>query len=245
MSKTVLIHTLGNRDIQFSSEAKLSAKITETYLSKNTEVGSEYFRHIRKSTYDTDSEKKLGFRQICKILEERIRKGDEDLKTAMKFPMLEKAGEFVLNQAAVQRIDKLILCPTRQDKPHPMDTDHLAPLAQRFVKGLYSRKHLIDHIEVKPIPINPQNPKAKLKMYEAIENLYTELEAEHFDKIYVSNRQGLPDVTNAFDLMGLFRGYEFLVIRSGSGQGVQIDDRGAQEQYLAKMLKDKDLEKYI
>ena len=199
---------------------------------ENSEQQSKNYYVIKKGS----KEQGKSFNSYSNSLLEMLRKGDKGLLTNLCFPMLDQVINYVQLKKGT-KIDKVLICATQQAQAHPFDTRFVGTIIKEF----YSK--VIDEIPYKNLEtyylmIDFGAGQAKL-----IEDCYDLLKKEKekgFTEVYISNRAGLPNVTQALNFVGYFQDYTYLSVHSKNG--VSEVSHKKQESILSKLVKRKIIE---
>lgn len=226
----LLLHTIGNRDLQFAKSALFPGGFQETYLETNFEDQSYFV--LRKDSHpggESFWRRSLNLQHLLKY-----DPNPEPVRTAMSFPMLEAAIGYV-NQH-IGRIDKLVLSTTLQTTPHKYDTDAIGEIAREYLLEHYSRETQVGRVFMESMHIAPVG-KGKLDILLHFHQLMKKLKDQGFAHIIISNQQGLPDASSALTFVGFFQNYTYLSIHPK--EGVKVVDHGTHEQILSDLVKEK------
>lgn len=236
MSKTVLLHTLGNRDLQFPKDKGIPSGFARAYLMDNTEIGAENYLVIKKSG---GFEEQRSFRDISALILKACQDDKEGLiyRQALSFPMLDQAIQYVFQHHG--GLDKLLLCTTHQLPSHAQDTDLVAEIATQHFQEKFKDNPKVGEILIRYLNISPTN-KGRERMLQQFHQLFQELKEEGFENIYISNNQGLPAATKALDFIGLFQGYHYLSIHPL--EGVNEVSNIAYEEILTELIRERLIE---
>ncbi|MEZ4851043.1 MAG: hypothetical protein R3B93_20995 [Bacteroidia bacterium] len=228
----LLIHTLGNRDLQFPKEVGIPSGFARKYLADNTEKGAEDFLVIRKS----GEKKEPSFRDVSRKIQDEIRHGKhkEIFTEALRFPMLEQVCRYVLTQKG--QIDRLILCTTLQTPPHGQDTDLVAEMARDYFRREKPQFPGLKEIRIEYMNIAPYG-RGRDESLRYFHEMIEEQKTQGFDQLYISHNQGLPTATRALDFLGLFQDYTYLSIHPQNG--VSVVDNAVYESILSELIKDR------
>ena len=230
MSRVALLHTLGNRDLQFPRDRGLPPDFARQYLTDNTERGAEQYLVIRKTNEDPV------FRAICGRL---LRAWDDPQQgpifaQAMCFPMLEAAMDYV--QEAMGQVDLIQLCATLQAPPHPLDTDLLGELAMKYWQQRWQDEPDAPRLSVAYLNVASAE-QGPVRMLRFFHRLLANLREEGYDRIFISHNQGLPQATRTLDMLGFFRDYTYL--RLDPRRGVFTVDQSPFEEVIFEAVRDR------
>lgn len=225
----ILLHTIGNRDLQFPGSSGLPLDFQQAYLEKNTEKDAGSFFVLSKTPGPEP------FQTFVKLAQEVRRRyetprGEEAYRSAVRFPMLEAVIDFVLRREKL--IDLLILMGTQQSPEHHQDTHPVAKLARSY---LQNQERPIAEIQVVNLAASPTASGRKALLEECRHRSAPFLRPEN--QVYISNHQGLPDVSRVLDLLGFFQGYTYLAVHAK--EGVSVVDHTPYEQILADLIQRK------
>lgn len=203
MSKTLLLHTIGNRDWQFNID--IGNHEVRVLLEQNPENKEFTLVPIKSSTVAGKYE--LLFREntekLAQIYKSNSAAGKE-LRAQHSFPMLFSACDFVLKKEA--QIDELWLIATDQVPHHGFDTVHVAPIAKEVTIEKFTsptRKKYIQSCELNYLKWAFDNNETEEKVYDFFHAALRQKHVEGFDKIYISCNTGIPDVTNILKILAL------------------------------------------
>lgn len=228
MSKTVLIHTLGNRDLQFSMDGSIPPIIYKNLLEENTE--DEAYLVIKKGSPKGDNY----FRKNCKMLSQEIAADTENnIIPGIKFPMVDSAIRYIQEECHVSQIDKLVLIATCQAKPFAFDTDELGALIETHLSPYFSQKPGIEKIEVFYLEISAVSRQDELGLFNGVHKALQNILAEGYDQVFISHKTGLPKVTFALTFAGFFQGYSYL---SASDKEVVVEDMSGYEKLIRELI---------
>lgn len=214
MAYTLLIQTIGNRDWQFHKDAPLPPDWVTAFLEKNAEDNTHYVLKKRGGgEYGS-------FYELSRFLAEAYFSGKqkEILQAGSYFPLLDAAVSHVLNECG--HIDKISLLVTQQSRPFAFDTEHIGKVAQHYLQKKYGSTGGV--IAVEPCYLNPyQYPPDRAGQFEhsrekeiialaSCEAALQRIEISRYDRVFIGHKAGLPDVTWALKLLGLYQGYTYL-----------------------------------
>lgn len=228
MNKAILLHTLGNRDIQFRTNAPLPGDFVEKCLDTNTEDPHYYvLKKGRKEGQPT-------FREICKIIKRRSEDHNEKklFQEAMEFPMLAHTCAYVLKEQ--DTIQNIWLYATSQPRPFHQDTDVMAPFAAAYLEQNFPNQIVNIHIEYRNMSPKPSDRTRILSMFH--EDL-VKFNQSGFTHIYINNNQGLPQATAALNFLGLFQPYKYL--QPGKDTSVEPVSHSQKEEILESLVKNR------
>lgn len=217
MSKTLLIHTLGNRDLQFRKKG-ISHDLIEAYSLETNSENPNFYLCVPK-TIRKEGGKSVGvFRKITEKIQQDLEEEHETaplIKQSYDFPMLKSACYFV--QKEVEQIDEVRLIGTAQDSQHDFDTLYVTDMAKN-----YTQKYCATQLQNgQPSILSVKTDFLHWNMHEESteEEIYTYFYAilgkylnEGYDKIYMSCNTGIPDVTAALKALGYWRD-EFVYLK--------------------------------
>ena len=195
-----LIHTIGKRDLQF--DKGVPSDIYEELLEANTEDQSLWV--IRQ---------KSSYRELTQKLLHKLKWMENPAKSKLlayvRFPMMEQAIEHVKKEAG--SIDRLVICPTDQPTHFRNDTVNVGVLIEKYMTEILKQKFSIPSIEIRylNIVLAPESPKAPIYQFVAKEVVGPIRDVK--GQTYISHRQGLPDVSLAFILAGLYQDFRYLI----------------------------------
>ena len=226
----LLLHTIGNRDLQFAKSALLPGEFQEAYLETNFE--DERYFVLRKDSPPGGVSfwrRSLNLQYLLKQETDH-----ESILAAMAFPMLDAAIAWVIKH--VGKIDKLVLSTTLQTTPHKYDTDAIGGIATDYLERHFDPQMQISQICMESMHIAPIG-KGKLDILEYFHHLMQKLRKEGYEQIVISNQQGLPDATAALTFVGFFQNYTYLSIHPT--EGVKVVEYHIHERILADLVKQK------
>ena len=229
--KVLLIHTLGNRDLQFPKDRQLPPDFARDYLTENTEEGAENFLVLHKGRLN---EHARNFREISEQVLQSWHQADsgQGFKAAVCFPMLDQVIDYILDMDG--QIHQILLCTTHQFPPHGQDTDLVAELAKTYLEEKHGENSRIKDTAIVRLNISPE-PESKARILSHFHKLIEQYRQAGCDKIYISNNQGLPAATQALDFLGLFQPYIFLAPHPR--KGVNIISHAEEERILWQTFK--------
>ena len=231
LDKTILIHTIGNRDLQVQNGPDVAIPVSITKLLTDNKEENGYM--ILKN----DRIEEHCFRANSKHLEEHLEYHKESLlKKHLEFPMLRKVLDHVIHRESEtnkrKHIDQIRICVTKQADPHIQDTDYVGKICEKFY--FPKVKDYVDEIVVEEMNVKPSPDKEKV--INVVNDILDRVIADGFKHIYISNKQGLPDVTFAFVFCGLFQSYTYLSI---TPQGVKEEKNTSYEKLIVKLIERK------
>ncbi|RMG70669.1 MAG: hypothetical protein D6722_08375 [Bacteroidetes bacterium] len=230
MSRIALLHTLGNRDLQFPRDRGLPPDFARQYLTDNTERGAQNYLVIRKNRQEP------GFRAICARL---LRAWNDPQQgpifaQAMCFPLLEAAVSYL--ESTVGKPDLIQLCATLQAPPHPQDTDLLGELAMAYWRQRGEADAPAPQLSLAYLNVVP-GEKGPVRMLRFFHRLLANLREEGYTRIFISHNQGLPQATRTLDLLGFFRDYTYLHL--DPRRGVYVVDQSPFEEIIFEAVRDR------
>lgn len=191
MGKTLLIHTLGNRDWQFGPN--IGSDLINSLLEPNKE---NKFMKVPISPFRDSTQK------LKEIFYQNNTIDYQALCKSHDFPMLQSACEFVLKRE--EKVDVLWLIATDQIHLHPSDTLHLAPIAKAVIMDRFTtfgEEKRIKDCQINYLPwnlgLNETAPKLYAFFHAALKLKYK----EGFDTFYFSCEAGVPDVTHVIKVL--------------------------------------------
>lgn len=196
MSKTLLLHTIGNRDWQFNID--IGSNEVRVLLEQNPE--NKEFTLVPIKSSKIGGKYELIFRENTEKLAEMYAHNSaagKELRAQHSFPMLFSACDFVLKKET--HIDELWLIATDQVPHHGSDTVHVAPIAKALIVERYTTpggKKKIQNCELSYLKWDFDKNQTEAEVYHFF---YAALRQKHlagFDKIYISCNTGIPDVTH-------------------------------------------------
>ena len=232
MGKTLLIHSLGNRDLQMAKSAPVPGDITDRFFDNNMEPGGEGYYVVKKQN----------FRMHCMDLEQSLSyefSESEYLRQYLELPILQPVMRWVAQTQG--GIDRLVLLATKQAQPFQLDTDAAGKIASQLLQQRYSRpagtEPLLNEVALEFIDSEP-GPQRKGRMMKTCFELLQDLQKEGFDQIFISPMAGLPDLSEALIFIGYFQAYTYLYHTPKDGRIHQMDF-SIQEDILAQIVKDR------
>lgn len=223
MNKTILIHTIGNRDLQFFKEEATFKDKERLLLTDNRE--DERFM-VLKNDWEGDRLFRANSDELLRYLEAD---SAGRLKKNLQFPMLEMAIQHVVDQKTP--VDQIRICVTKQADPHHQDTDYVGKICSQYYFPKLQEKFYIPEIKIEEMDVKP-DPN-KVTVMQTVNKILERVLAEGFNHVYISNRQGLPDVTFAFVICGLFQSFHYLSI---TPRGVVKADISEYEDLIVNLM---------
>lgn len=198
MSKSILIHTIGNRDLQFDR----TITAAEMKLFEFEENSDENTFYVLKKKYDGGN-----FNKQSKALLGKLRlKKHKALKDKIHFPMLEQVCNYVISKGI--KLDKVVLCVSKQIPPYGTDTNYIADVIHKYFEN-----QLIDELGIEEIGYEYMSMNLRSRQDTFVycyEKMLPQL-VKGYDKVFISHKQGHPSVTFSLILAGLFEPYTYLV----------------------------------
>lgn len=191
MGKTLLLHTLGNRDWQFGENIGsdlINSLLTPNQENKCMKVPIKLFR---------DSTQKLK-----EIFYQNGTTDKEALCKSHTFPMLQSACEFVLKKK--EKVDVLWLIATDQIQLHPSDTLHLAPIAKEVIMDRFTtfgEEKRIKDCQINYLPWDLGSNETPQELYTFFHAALKQKYQEGFDTFYFSCDAGVPDITHVVKVL--------------------------------------------
>lgn len=196
MSKTLLLHTIGNRDWQFNIDIGINEvrvllepnpenKDFTLVPIKSSKVGGEYELLFRENT-----------EKLANIYASNSAAGKE-LRAQHSFPMLSSACDYVLKKEA--KIDLLWLIATDQVPHHGFDTVNVAPIAREVTLSKFTTptgEMRIQDCELNYLKWDFDKNETEAEVYHFFHAALRQKFLAGFDKMYISCNTGIPDVTN-------------------------------------------------
>ncbi|RMG70674.1 MAG: hypothetical protein D6722_08400 [Bacteroidetes bacterium] len=237
MGKTLLIHSLGNRDLQLSKAAPIPGEFRDKYFEDNSEGLEERVFYVVK---------KDRFRDHCRDLHHTLTYGLDQaekaaLETHLEMPILMPVLRKVAKR--FQGIDRLMLLATQQPIPFRQDTDEAAKIAALLLHERYSREApdpkqaWLGEIEIRHFDSKP-GPERKARMIRECAGMLEDAKKDGFDRIFISPVAGLPALTEALIFVGYFQNYTYYEPIALTQEVIEMDF-GEQEQILAQNVKDR------
>lgn len=219
MSKTLLIHTLGNRDLQF--KGSVPGAFMSRYLEPNSEDHDYYI--IRKGGDEPDA----SFRSYsARVLAELKAKTGAEILPHLHFTILEQIISFIFNETSCSQLDEVWLLPTKQNKPFIFDTDKIGLIAKEFLISRLTKNPNIDKVQVRYLKIAGNNRDV---IVQQVDEICSKIQHE---QVFISANQGLPEVTFAFTLMSILNGYT--CIKAHPFKMPEIDGISAYQQLIQR-----------
>lgn len=225
MSKILLLHTIGNSDWQFSGN-NIFEVFSKQFCEENPELGAALMKKIGKKT----------FRDSCVDIWNEMKADTwigKHAKEIQRFPILEAVCEFVLQKEG--KIDELVPFYIQQPEPWHTDTDEISEPLAAYFRYQYSEKDKIMTISNKFGSYPPIQEDSLERAIAYFDDFLQKREAEGYDKIYISCVTGLPLVSFALRVVGLFKRYIYL--NPHAQQGVQIQSQQIIENYISKQFR--------
>lgn len=217
--KTLLVHTIGNRDVQFVEDIK--EKIKQKLLRSNPEGGH--------GVLEVGANKSESFWDRTKALADHLEtagpRTTQYWYDQMDCPMLESVVQYVTKEEIT--INQLWLLSTGQDPPYGpyiKDTYHAARLIEQYITD--QKKQIkpslfdaIEKVKILRLTRNLQEDRQGIlfDLHQWLENAHLD-----FSDIYISNKGGLPKVTEALNLIGILTDYHYLSSYRNREDGRQI-----------------------
>lgn len=226
MPKTLLIHTIGNRDLQFTNQ--LPAKYVNGYeLEFNKEGMGEYYVIPQRS-------KNSYFRSICQdVIMDLGGLHASHILDCMRMPMLEAVCQYIYKKENTL-IDRVLLCFTAQPEPFRTDTDKIGEIIENYLEDkLSTRLPQVAEFSYKYMALRLDPEVEKYSIFQYINREVMQTSIQGFDRVFVSPRQGHPDITFAFQICGLFQGFSYL--RLGK-DGVAVDSLAPYEEIIRQII---------
>lgn len=219
MSKTILIHTIGNRDLQFASS--VSTKLSRSILESNPEDPDSLVL-IKNNSNRGKNFMDCAVELIGML--ENPREDKEEILKHMSFPMLEQVCNYAFHHSESSSLDEVVICATTQIRPFYLDTVKIADLIKGYYEELLINKVPgIKKVTYKymVLDLSPGASREEIfrYCYDEIFNTYI----EEGDQVFISHRQGHPDITFSFMLSGLFQSYHYLVPGEGKVNLEKLD----------------------
>lgn len=205
MSKTLLLHTVGNSDWQFDGS------------QIDTELASKYLDAAREGKRKMMTLKKAAFRKNCLDIWDEMKQQSPEGQSAerqQRFPLLEPICDYVIQDAG--KIDLLVPFFTQQVHTFSTDTDGIfEPLAAYF-RFVYTQHAQIASIFplFKNFSNHDSDTAAILHYFDAF---LKEKRAEGYTRIYICATGGLPIISQLLRYVGLFQAYTYLVVDAQKG----------------------------
>lgn len=193
--KTAVVLLLGNRDIQIHKKKfENVVQRFSKYFVPNKDGGDTHFI-IDK--FDANKNN-IGFLEITKLIWENY----EYFKDVIEYTLWEQTSK-ILKEKQIT-IDKIFISTSKQNPPNIQDSFYIAYCIQKFLEenGFETKLKLCSY--------NPTD-------FEQMTNFYLELFAEvekKFDKIFISNTGGTPQMRTASHFAGIFKDYEYISVSS-------------------------------
>ncbi len=208
MAGTVLIHMIGNRDLQF--DRTITSDEMELFeFEKNSDQTSFLVlkKLVQKKIDQQKEENVVTFlKQTKKLLGLLATEKHKDLKSKIHFPMFTQVAEYV--SAKGFTLDRVVFCVTKQKNEYPTDTTYVADIIEKYFEKDLLEKYGIKEIAYEKMTMNlASRPETFSYCYE---KMLPQL-VKGYDKVFISHKQGHPFVTFSLLLAGLFEPYTFLV----------------------------------
>ena len=228
MNKAVLIHTLGNRDLQFHSNAAIPGKFARTYFDVNTEDDQYYV--LKKGR----QEGQATFREICVKIQRKLEDPDSQklFEPAIYFPLLQAACTYILQDRP--KIQQVTLYASLQSPAHHQDTDIVAEFAKAYLERHFP--HQIQTVHIEYFNMSPL-PNDQARMLSEFNESLERISQQGFSPIYLNNNQGLPQATAILNFLGLFQPYTYLQIGKDNYANTVFQSR--KEEILEGLLKNR------
>lgn len=212
---TLLVHTIGNRDLQFI--AGIEAAIREELLRPNPEGGTNLVFQVGT---------KESFWEQTKAFADHLATASPNTTNywypQMSCPMLKSVLQYVAEQTGT--IDQLWLLSTGQVPPYgpyEKDTYHAARLVQQYIEYHKEQEEpspfdAIGEVRILCLTCNLQKDRQGIlwQIHQWLQEVHL-----NFRNIYISNSSGLPKVAEALNLVGVLTNYRYLsCYRSANGQ---------------------------
>ena len=230
--RSILIHTIGNRDLQFSNMVRGDGNFDKDYLEQNKEKGKENFLVIKKGIRNS----KHTFNKNSELILRQLENSSyaEDLRENLRFPLLESAIQFVRSQLTYP-IDQVLVCTTYQMPAHPFDTFFVGKIVEKYLGSRVKTGsfHTVKRHVMNIAPVG----NLRAKIVKECEQLLEEVKGNNYQKIFISNTAGLPALSEALNLVGFFQGYNYLGI--DANKGAFVVDKKDQEEVVFNLAKKK------
>ena len=203
MSKTLLLHTIGNRDWQFNID--IGSNEVRVLLEQNPENKEFTLVPIKSSTVAGKYE--LIFRDNTEKLVQIYKRNSaagKELRAQQSFPMLSSACDYVLQKET--QIDSLWLIATDQVPHHGFDTVHVAPIAEEVIMESFTTptgKKCIQNCDISYLKAAFDKSETEAEVYNFFHAALRQKHLAGFDKMYFSCNTGMPDVTNILKILAL------------------------------------------
>lgn len=203
MAGTILIHMIGNRDLQF--ERSITSDELDLFeFEKNSDQTS--FLVLKKLVHKDEGKDITFLKQTKKLLGLLATEEHKDLKKKIHFPMFTQVAQYV--SAKGFTVDKVVFCVTKQKNEYPTDTNYVADIIKKYFEKDLLEKYGIKEIAYEKMTMNlASRPETFTYCYE---KMLPQL-VKDYDKVFISHKQGHPFVTFSLLLAGLFKPYTFLV----------------------------------
>lgn len=236
--KTLLVHTIGNRDVQFVKS--IEDKIAQELMRDNPEDGAHWVLQVGLDQYETFWDRT---KVLADYLETAVPRTQEYWYHQMYCPMLESVVQYVVERDL--EVGELWLLSTGQLPPYgpyAKDTYHAARLIQQYIIYQKQQKEItpfdaIGKVKVLRLTCNLQEDRQGIlyHVYQWLENAHLE-----FRDVYISNKSGLPKVAEALNLAGILTDYHYLSSYKNRENGHQIvieDNLDTQHNVILSLVK--------
>lgn len=225
--QTLLVHTIGYRDLQFH-KATVDDQLAEKYLVDNRDDPTAMVVSPRSASDGTS------FRSMTKAIYERLVEAPEDQRMALLegafCPMLDSVAAYVQAQAP---INELWIMASKQEPMYDTDNYFLSKIMELYIQ--HHRAHHANSPYASIQRVLTQALRSELKydrkgVLLEIHSLFQTVD-EQFGQVYISNKGGLPKVTEALHLIGVLTDYHYLSSHKkeeGRGQMVKEEDMSSQ-----------------
>ncbi|MEO0641392.1 MAG: hypothetical protein AAFY70_16785, partial [Bacteroidota bacterium] len=189
---------IGKRDLQFK----------RSIASDYVEILQENREDSRMWVLNQSHNYRKLTQSLLALLEDADDEQKEHILSNICFPMMEQAVDYVKTQEG--SLDQLIICPTDQPDPFESDTVFVGELIEQHMKSRLQRTYQIQRLEVVYLQetLAPGSPKAPI--YEFVAEEVVRPFKDPTGTTYISQRPGLPDVSLAFLLAGLYQSFRYL-----------------------------------
>ena len=227
MSKSILIHTIGTRDLQIPIDVPINQE-TRDLLGENDEDGRFYVINKRSDRGQTTTT----FRDRCqKLLDLYTQKPDSEVVQKTCFPIVEPAIQYI--KSTQFALDKLVLVPTFQTVPYIFDTDILGKIIKQvFLKRIQAQYAIID-VEVSDLDISAYRRNDEFSLIGSVRDKMDNILQDQYEHVFISHKAGHPSVMNALIFYGCFKNYTYL---STSPDDCKAVDYSELENLLRKNL---------
>jgi hypothetical protein len=221
MADTLLIATVGNRDLQLLPEVPLTDDQNALFM--------HFSEHSNHKVIRRDPKKGIMFRECSKQLRDQHA---SSLSEAFCWPMIEGYLQHIRQESGQATPVDVCLVATGQQPPHDTDTDIMADL----LASLLEPQAGIDSVWSKQINAQPNRDFNSLTTF--FTHLFDQLTSQ-YSSVYVGNSGGTPLMSSTSQMGGLFRGLHFVYTQADgttNEQNYQAFEKQVLRQKLLALL---------